>query len=110
MGSCNTDKIYSSREKILMKEIGQPTRNNLEGIGGWLNPSRYGWERISYWFQRLTGVFLLIYFIGHVYETSTIVNGQNAWESFLELTQTVWGHLEENTRGQKFPKLYNIDL
>ena len=76
-----------------MKEIEQPTRNNLEGIGGWLNPSRYGWERISYWFQRLTGVFLLIYFIGHVYETSTIVNGQNAWESFLELTQTVWGHL-----------------
>ena len=28
-----------------------------------------------------------------MYETSTIVNGQNAWESFLELTQTVWGHL-----------------
>ncbi|MFZ0315575.1 MAG: succinate dehydrogenase, partial [Nitrososphaeraceae archaeon] len=76
-----------------MKEIEQPTRNNFEGIGGWLNPSRYGWERISYWFQRLTGVFLLIYFIGHVYETSTIVNGQNAWESFLELTQTIWGHL-----------------
>lgn len=76
-----------------MKEIEQPSRNNLEGLRGWLNPSRYGWERISYWFQRLTGVFLLIYFIGHVYETSTIVNGQNAWESFLELTQTVWGHV-----------------
>ena len=54
-----------------MEEIEQPSRNNFEGLKGWLNPSRYGWERISYWFQRLTGVFLLIYFIGHVYETST---------------------------------------
>ena len=91
MASGNINKVCP-REKILMKEIEQPSRNNLEGLKGWLNPTRYGWERISYWFQRLTGVFLLIYFIGHVYET-VIVNGQNAWESFLELTQTVWGHL-----------------
>ena len=76
-----------------MAEINRPIRNNFEGLRGWLRPSGYGWERVSYWFQRLTGVFLLIYFIGHIYETSTIVNGLNAWESFLELTQTIWGHL-----------------
>jgi len=68
-------------------------RGNREGIKGWLNPFRYGWERVSYWFQRITGVFLLIYFIGHVYETSNILNGPDAWKAFLDLTQTTWGHI-----------------
>lgn len=69
------------------------SRINREGIKGWLNPARYGWERVSYWLQRLTGVFLLVYFIGHVYETSSLTNGINAWNAMLELTQTIWGHL-----------------
>ncbi len=64
-----------------------------EGIGGWLNPTRYGWERVSYWLQRLTGLGLLIYFIGHVYETSSLINGINAWNSMLALTQTLGGHI-----------------
>jgi succinate dehydrogenase / fumarate reductase cytochrome b subunit len=68
-------------------------RRNREGLRGWLNPTRYGWERVSYWFQRLTGVFLLVYFIGHVYETSSLTNGQSAWNAMLELTQTPWGHM-----------------
>ena len=68
-------------------------RENREGIKGWLNPSRYGWERISYWFQRLTGLFLLVYFIGHVYETSSLVHGENAWNAMLEVTQTPGGHI-----------------
>ncbi len=64
-----------------------------EGLKGWLNPTRYGWERVSYWLQRLTGVGLLIYFVGHIYETSSIVNGVDAWNSMLELTQTTGGHI-----------------
>ncbi|MDQ6723794.1 MAG: succinate dehydrogenase [Thermoproteota archaeon] len=64
-----------------------------EGIREWLNPTRYGWERVSYWLQRLTGLGLLIYFIGHVYETSSLTNGINAWNSMLQLTQTLGGHL-----------------
>ena len=67
--------------------------NGREGLKGWLNPTRYGWERVSYWLQRLTGVGLLIYFVGHVYETSSLVNGINAWNSMLELTQTTGGHI-----------------
>lgn len=67
--------------------------NGREGLRGWLNPTRYGWERVSYWLQRLTGVGLLIYFIGHVYETSSLVNGIDAWNSMLELTQTTGGHI-----------------
>jgi succinate dehydrogenase / fumarate reductase cytochrome b subunit len=41
----------------------------------------------------LTGIFLLIYFIGHVYETSSLVNGPDAWAAMLEMTQTLGGHL-----------------
>ncbi|WP_148687730.1 succinate dehydrogenase [Candidatus Nitrosocosmicus hydrocola] len=67
--------------------------NGREGLKGWLNPTRYGWERVSYWLQRLTGVGLLIYFVGHVYETSSLTNGINAWNSMLELTQTTGGHI-----------------
>jgi succinate dehydrogenase / fumarate reductase cytochrome b subunit len=68
-------------------------RNNREGLIGWLNPGRYGWERVSYWLQRLTGVGLLAYFIGHVYETSSLTQGIDAWNTMLELTQTPMGHL-----------------
>lgn len=68
-------------------------RNNREGIKGWLNPSRYGWERVSYWLQRLTGVGLLAYFVAHIFETSSITQGPDAWAAMLELTQTPLGHL-----------------
>ena len=36
---------------------------------------------------------MLIYFIGHVYETSSLTSGPDAWSAMLELTQTLWGHL-----------------
>ena len=76
-----------------MKMLGQKNnRDNREGLKGWLNPLRYGWERVSYWLQRLTGIFLLVYFVGHVFETSSLVGGRNAWDTMLEMTQTTWGH------------------
>ena len=68
-------------------------RDNREGLKGWLNPARYGWERISYWLQRLTGVGLLAYFVAHIYETSTLTGGFDAWQATLSLTETVPGHL-----------------
>jgi succinate dehydrogenase / fumarate reductase, cytochrome b subunit len=68
-------------------------RNNREGIKGWLNPGRYGWERVSYWLQRLTGLGLLGYFVGHIYETSSLTQGSDAWTAMLELTQTPMGHM-----------------
>jgi succinate dehydrogenase / fumarate reductase, cytochrome b subunit len=79
--------------KALGENESKSTRANREGLKGWLNPTRYGWERLSYWLMRLTGLFLLLYFIGHVYETSSIVGGVDAWNSMLALTQTTWGHL-----------------
>jgi len=63
-----------------------------EGIGGMINPRRYGIERIAYLLMRLSGLGLLAYFIGHIYETSSILKGQVGWNEFLELTQTNEGH------------------
>jgi succinate dehydrogenase / fumarate reductase cytochrome b subunit len=65
---------------------------NKEGIKGMANPRRYGIERVAYWLMRLTGLGLLAYFIGHIYETSNILRGQVGWNEFLELTQTTEGH------------------
>ncbi len=67
--------------------------SNREGIKGMANPTRYGLERVAYWMQRLSGLGLLAYLIGHIYETSTIVNGKVAWDKMLALTQTPEGHI-----------------
>ena len=65
---------------------------NKEGIGGMINPRRYGIERVAYLLMRLSGLGLLAYFIGHIYETSSILKGQVGWNEFLALTQTNEGH------------------
>lgn len=57
------------------------------------NPGRYGIERFAYWLMRITGLGLLAYLIGHVYETSSILNGREAWNAMLNLTQTTEGHI-----------------
>lgn len=68
-------------------------QSNREGIKGMMNPTRYGIERVAYWLQRLTGLGLLFYLIGHIIETSAIVEGKAAWDKMLELTQTTEGHI-----------------
>jgi len=66
---------------------------NKEGIKGMANPGRYGIERFAYWLMRITGLGLLAYFIGHIYETSSLLNGKDAWDAMLEMTQTTEGHV-----------------
>ena len=65
---------------------------NKEGIGGMINPRRYGIERVAYLLMRLSGLGLLAYFIGHIYETSSILKGEVGWNEFLAITQTNEGH------------------
>ena len=67
------------------------SRENREGVKAWLNPFGYGWERVSYWLQRLTGIFLLLYFIGHVFETSSIIGGPDVWNSMLRANSDYMG-------------------
>lgn len=66
---------------------------NRAGIGGMANPGRYGIERVAYWLMRLSGLGLLAYFVGHIYETSSILQGRMGWNEFLAITQTAEGHI-----------------
>ena len=66
---------------------------NKEGIRGMANPGRYGIERIAYLLMRLSGLGLLAYFVGHIYETSNILRGQVGWDEMLAITQTTEGHV-----------------
>lgn len=66
---------------------------NRGGVRGMANPRRYGIERVAYWLMRLSGLGLLAYFVGHIYETSSIIQGKDAWDEMLALTQTTEGHI-----------------
>jgi succinate dehydrogenase / fumarate reductase, cytochrome b subunit len=70
-----------------------PNDEHQEGIGGMINPRRYGIERVAYLLMRLSGLGLLAYFIGHIYETSNILRGQVGWNEFLEMISTTEGHI-----------------
>jgi succinate dehydrogenase / fumarate reductase, cytochrome b subunit len=67
--------------------------DHKEGIGGMINPRRYGIERVAYLLMRLSGLGLLAYFIGHIYETSNILRGQAGWDDFMEMISTPEGHI-----------------
>lgn len=70
-----------------------PHDENKEGIGGMINPRRYGIERVAYLLMRLSGLGLLAYFIGHIYETSNILRGKVGWDELLELISGTEGHI-----------------
>ena len=70
-----------------------PKDEHKEGIGGMINPRRYGIERVAYILMRLSGLGLLAYFIGHIYETSNILRGKVGWDDFLEMISGTEGHI-----------------
>jgi succinate dehydrogenase / fumarate reductase cytochrome b subunit len=72
---------------------------NRRGVLGWLNPYHYNLERWAYVFQRLTGVLILLYVIGHLGDTSLFVGGplgtgpsQSSWVFDLSVTENFIGH------------------
>ena len=67
--------------------------NRKEGIKGMANPGRFGIERIAYILMRITGLGLLAYFIGHIYETSNILRGKVGWNEFLDMISGTEGHI-----------------
>ena len=70
-----------------------PQDEHKEGIGGMINPRRYGIERVAYLLMRLSGLGLLAYFVAHIYETSNILRGQVGWNELLEIISTPEGHV-----------------
>lgn len=78
---------------------GEKRAQNKRGVLGWLNPYHYNLERWAYAFQRLTGLAILAYVIGHIGDTSFFVGGplgsgpdQSLWALDLSITENTVGH------------------
>jgi succinate dehydrogenase / fumarate reductase cytochrome b subunit len=73
---------------------------NRRGIMGWLDPTiPNNIERWAYFFQRVTGLGILAYVIGHIGDTSFFVGGpfgtgpsQASWSFDLSVTENIIGH------------------
>src|SRR5271157_1483693 len=83
-----------------MSSDGSERRKNKRGIWGWLNPYHYNFERWAYTFQRVTGVAILLYVLGHLGDTSFFVGGPtgtgpsaSSWEFIGSIFENSFGHL-----------------
>ena len=57
---------------------------NRLGIWGWIGGGRWGFERYLYALHRVTGLGLLIYFLLHIFVTSTRAFGPGVWRETME--------------------------
>jgi succinate dehydrogenase / fumarate reductase cytochrome b subunit len=64
-----------SRQHLLRE--GHPNRL---GLKGWIAGGRWGPDRYLYVLHRLTGLALLLYFVAHIFVTSSRALGQGQWE------------------------------
>jgi succinate dehydrogenase / fumarate reductase cytochrome b subunit len=79
---------------------GQERAKNRKGVLGWLIPFGQNRERWAYSFQRMTGVAVLLYVLGHLGDTSFFVGGptgagpdQSSWSFISGLVENSFGHL-----------------
>jgi len=87
-------------EKTKMGATGAERARNKRGIWGWLNPIHYNAERWAYVFQRVTGVAILLYVLGHLGDTSFFVGGPtgtgpsvSGWSFIGSIFENSFGHL-----------------
>jgi len=80
--------------------VGEEKAKNKRGIWGWLNPYHYNAERWAYVFQRVTGVAILLYVLGHLGDTSFFVGGptgtgpsESSWAFISGIVENSFGHL-----------------
>lgn len=80
--------------------LGEKRAKNRRGIRGWLNPYHFNLERWAYVFQRVSGVAILLYVIGHLGDTSFFVGGPtgtgpspSAWAFIGNIVENSFGHL-----------------
>ena len=83
-----------------MGTAGEERAKNKRGIWGWLNPYHYNAERWAYTFQRVTGVAILLYLLGHLGDTSFFVGGPTGtgpsptgWAFIGSIFENSFGHL-----------------
>jgi succinate dehydrogenase / fumarate reductase cytochrome b subunit len=79
---------------------GAKAATNKRGVAGWLNPYHLNLERWAYVFQRVTGLAVLAYVVGHIGDTSFFVGGplgegpsSASWALDLGVTENVLGHV-----------------
>jgi succinate dehydrogenase / fumarate reductase, cytochrome b subunit len=79
---------------------GEERAKNKRGVRGWLNPYHYNLERWAYFFQRVTGVAILLYLLGHLGDTSFFVGGptgsgpsSSSWMFIGSIFENSFGHL-----------------
>jgi succinate dehydrogenase / fumarate reductase cytochrome b subunit len=60
-------------------------RPNRLGIAGWLGGGRWGFERYLFTLHRVTGLGLLLYFLMHIFVTTSRAFGKQAWETAMSL-------------------------
>lgn len=83
-----------------MVEPGAEGARNRRGVLGWLDPRHLNIERWAYVFQRVTGLAVLAYVVGHIGDTSFFVGGpfgegpsESSWSADLGVTENVLGHV-----------------
>jgi succinate dehydrogenase cytochrome b subunit len=83
-----------------MNSDGSGRAKNKRGIWGWLNPYHYNLERWAYVSQRVTGVAILLYVLGHLGDTSFFVGGptgtgpsHSGWSFIGSIFENSFGHL-----------------
>ena len=83
-----------------MGSVGSERAKNKRGIWGWLNPLHFNLERWAYAFQRVSGVAILLYLLGHLGDTSFFVGGPtgsgpspSAWAFIGSIFENSFGHL-----------------
>lgn len=76
------------------------SKNNRKGVVAWFKPYHYNLERWAYTFQRITGLAILAYVIGHIGDTSFFIGGPlgtgpnaQSWQLDLSVTENVFGHV-----------------
>ncbi len=57
---------------------------NKQGLKGWLNPRGFGIERVSWMFMRISGIFLLVFFVAHVIHSASILD-RLSWGQLLQI-------------------------
>jgi len=90
-----------------VRALGDPERvatkenaGNRKGVLGWIDPHGHNLERWAYTFQRITGVAVLLYVLGHLGDTSFFVGGptgagpsESSWAFISGIVENSFGHM-----------------
>ena len=63
--------------------MAQKPFDNRLGLKGWAIGGRWGFERYLYTLHRITGLGILLYFLMHIFVTSSRIFGEETWEAIM---------------------------